>query len=315
MTLPNPTIHSKDYAPPVRAGQTEDDENRRPRTGAEQDQGAARSRDRRRGSAADKTSRRDSATSVPPKERAGAHKSSSVAGSAPSPTKSKASRKGSIAQASISGVIRLSHRLSIRKRHSNMNAGEARRRGSSSACAPPVSKLVSLVQGPGGDRADPLQVGQQILDAYLADQRQRELQEEEQRRAAPGAADTTGPTAGGATGADQQQQPGAGQRQPNAKGALSSRKSFKDFKHISRRLFMRHSSSKILQQQLSSTSSGDMRADNSRSLDKPSEPAAQAGAGHERRRHLLKIKRSETVFEAATSSGARLSHQLSSNIK
>lgn len=185
-------------------------------------------------------------------------------------------RKGSIAQVSISSVVRLSHKLSIKKRHSNLidggSSAESRRRRSSAATS--IGSLFgshARVQSrpnlcnktaPNGaePEQDPLQVGQQILNDYLERQRQREADESRDRAEAlqdsqaqqqQAALDNDRKSSAtlaacelGRTGPDLQ----AHERQQLAKSSSStSRKSFRDFKHISRRLFMRHSSSKLVQ--------------------------------------------------------------------
>lgn len=86
-------------------------------------------------------------------------------------------RKGSIAQVSISNVIRLSHKLSIKKRHSNLSSNRYGQEQRSQQAKRTGQQATGKV-----DPQDPLQVGQQILNAYLARQQQRELEEQELRR-------------------------------------------------------------------------------------------------------------------------------------
>jgi hypothetical protein len=346
-----------------------------------------------------------------------------------------AGRKGSFAQVSISGVKRLSHRLPLRKRHSQMQAGPlpagapparqqrsplspmrrqvscavsesaaatfggaaaaetgaaraaGKRKLSLAQCAAPSSPSPTSSSPPppslppaatANDAAteaalvasataaaaaaassqehsrDPIELGRQILDAYLAAKRQQELEQEEQeRRRQEAAAAEAGEAKDGSPGApggheeptaaatkagrhSDLRAPGAKQHQPLVKTPSSSRKSFRDFKHISRRLFMRHSSSKSIQvqQQSSITSAGGGSVS---SLQQAAFKRLNSGAGagdvagsagrlssietkhsvdvqyrsqniaeaqQPKGRRLLRIKRSETVFEAATTAGS-----------
>lgn len=256
------------------------------------------------------------------------------------------SRKGSIAQVSISSVKRLSHRLSIKRRahRTESFATEWARRPSG------LSKQQSLLSSTTGASSshaaleDPLRLGQQILDAYLEQQRQRELEEREQKRRdaekrAAELAAATPTNQNSSSSGDPQQQQQQQARQPIVKVSLSSstRKSFKDFKHISRRIFMRHSSSNKMVQQaakspLALSAGSSCSSASSVNLGSASSP----GAGHQqqpqphqqrqqvqhqassppKRRNVLKIKRSETVLEtrSGSSPSSRLSHQLSANI-
>lgn len=194
-------------------------------------------------------------------------------------------RKGSIAQVSISGVMRLSHKLSIKKRHSNLSTSTAASRNvvsgtrngsiasSSTSTSHKHHALISRQQSmatstipkPISADTDPMEVGQKILNAYLIQQRQRELEEEKERlrkeelekQAAKESKrrseqfNSTSPST--ITGGDNQSEAhNSGKQQPIVK-VSSTRKSFRDFKHISRRLFMRNPSSKMLTSSLSST--------------------------------------------------------------
>lgn len=274
-------------------------------------------------------------------------------------------RKGSIAQVSLSGVLKLSHKLSIKKKQ--LSTGSS---GSELVGKQRASKRQSVRQQQlqhqhrqQSDQKDPMQVGQQILEAYLVDQRQRELEEAEQRRRqaaeeeakrrasreqAAELAASLGlspqpdmPLARHGNNKPQQQQQ---QRQPISK-VSASRKSFKDFKHISRRIFMRHpSGSKMpLQQQHSSASSSSFSAisplltgavmnpsstQTSQQTGPPTTVVASGSLGlkptdkdrdKDKRRSVLKIRRSETVFETAgisssTAQDRRLLQQLSANL-
>lgn len=255
-------------------------------------------------------------------------------------------RKGSIAQVSISGVKRLSHKLSIKKRHSNMIGGgaELRRRKSSAAAsigalfgahARPSQPSPSL--GAAYDiEEESLRRGQEILDKYLEDKEREaeqlrarlEAEQEQQQQQQHGAtgsspdinrkspnsagksSTTAGQSGGYAGGRDQR----TGERQPLGKSvSAANRKSFKA--SISRLLFMRHSSSKLIQPSqplltsllASNTSSNQMQAAtaNNQAL-KHSDSSActsmQVGETvKDKRRHLFKIKRSETVNEPSVS--------------
>lgn len=289
-------------------------------------------------------------------------------------------RKGSIAQVSLSGVLKLSHKLSIKKKQlstgSSGDAGNNKRRLIAMASSS-GSELTSGKQQKAAkrqsvrkrqlqhqhhqqsDQKDPMQVGQQILEAYLVEQRQRELEEAEQRRrqaaeeeakrrasreqAAELAASLGQPAQPEARHGNNKAQQ---QRQPILK-VSASRKSFKDFKHISRRIFMRHpSASKTpLQQQHSSASSSSFSAisplltgaamnPSSTQTSQPSGPpttvVASGSVGlkptdkdrdkdKDKRRSVLKIRRSETVFETAGISSSatqdrQLLQQLSANL-
>lgn len=277
-------------------------------------------------------------------------------------------RKGSIAQVSISSVMRLSHKLSIKKRHSNLieasSSAETRRRRNSAATS--VSALFrtnsrAQTKSSSGSKnlldktdsqRDPLQVGQQILNDYLERQRQREADEfranqlrqtqlefDEQQAVVCTDRKLSGATASAhpeSSRGDQQ----ALERQQLAKSISStSRKSFRDFKHISKRLFMRHSSSRLVQspvadaiviaapstvttsevactpkvfkpgQSLAQTSSLTFAAN-----DQPSGLGLYTGETlKDKRRKLFKIKRSETVVESSSEAPNVLpSHQTSS---
>ena len=246
-------------------------------------------------------------------------------------------RKGSIAQASISSMVRLSHKFSIRRHraatgalsghaHTNSNpnsswSANARRRGSSSAAwrrprgQSPLLDSAAATMGDSLGAPDPLAVGQQILDAYLLAQRKREAQAaqspEEPQRSGSQASESLQQAAGEAAApkARQQAQQQQQQQPPIVRMQSVTRKSFRDFKHISRRLFMRHSSSKTLHSSHSTASSQDVPPNSQAAT--PLQPAtktqssggpssALTNAAH--RRHLLKIKRSETVFETTASS-------------
>lgn len=298
-------------------------------------------------------------------------------------------RKGSIAHVSISGMKRLSHKLSIRKKSHHQRRDQQHQRnsgqdlsGNQSSYADlqlrrqSVGKQRSLVSSLTGgriggasrqssaqhpsdtDRADPLAVGQQILNAYLVAQRQRELEEEERRRreqmerqaameevkrssGGPGSgsasADTPSAGAGqagisGQQSTDSSQHQQSGGQQVNQQQSPSHqtrgesrRKSFRDFKSISRRLFMRASSSKLLQQTSSVSSTATTLPSYQESMCSSSGGIATTG-GHmgaskqisgissqqpppSRRRNLLKIKRSETVNESSSSHHQHQHHQ------
>lgn len=294
-------------------------------------------------------------------------------------------RKGSIAQVSISGVMRLSRKLSIKKWHSNITgannnsaanattisggsaavfaaaaaaaasttSSSSRARaslvstGSSGTCIGSLvnsasSRHQSVVGAAGiNNTRDPVQLGQQILNAYLIQQRQRELEEEQERirreelaRASTtiGSSvstnlDQTNTTGQASNNPMQQQQQHLLQRttttttcQPIVK-ISSTRKSFRDFKHISRKIFMRgHSSNKVLQQTLSMgptiAPSGagvslhqeqkDFNSNNNNNNKSPSpnnsldSQTTVNTREKSSRRNILKIRRSETVFEATT---------------
>lgn len=202
-------------------------------------------------------------------------------------------RKGSLAQVSISNVMRLSHKLSIKKRHhSNQTTNGSDEHNPSKRGSSIVSSTSSIGcsisrQQSMADR-NLMQVGQQILDAYLTQQQRKKEQLEEEERKQREVEEL-------ANQSNRQQAKGETGQQPIVK-ISSTRKSFKDFKHISRRIFMRRSSSKILQKQQSSSST------NSALQQQQQQPQQQqqTKTGNEKdksRRTLLKIKRSETVFE------------------
>jgi len=218
-------------------------------------------------------------------------------------------RKGSLAQVSLGGVVRLSHKLSIKKRHSNSASAGARKSA--------ANKHQSALE------RTQTQVGQQILDAYLVQQRQRELELEELRLAEEAklrseqkrseSASSVGQQAAGALQQQQQQQlQQRADRQPVAKSS-SNRKSFKDFRHISRRIFMRHSSNKLLQQSFNTMSSNRDGSENGNDQSCASGDQSSNAKDKDKGRGRLKIKRSETVFESSPLN-ARLFHQLSSNM-
>lgn len=276
-------------------------------------------------------------------------------------------RKGSIAQVSISGVMRLSHKLSIKKRHSNLSASASTssknvvsgRNGSIAAAlthkhhaviSRQQSMATSVLPKPISGDKNPMEVGQKILNAYLVQQRQRELEEEQERlrkeeqerqAAKESKRRSEQYSSQVATSTSGEQQQSAAKQQPIVK-VSSTRKSFRDFKHISRRIFMRHPSSKMLTATTSLSSTPISTAVTTTTTTPPppsSSPTAittttptgsfvtaaaatssatvpgnQAIIGQrsvdvsshkssdkDKRRNLLKIKRSETVFETTPS--------------
>lgn len=257
------------------------------------------------------------------------------------PMKAPKSRRGSIAQVSLSGMKRLSHRLSMKKRHTHSSmqtksvlVGQAtdfyssgsraefeqprgRARGASVVSA--ASGALTLFGGgksPISKQAsstDPMQVGQQILNNYLLEQRQRELerQEEERRQLASESAQrkSTDLPATANNPSSSMDNQAAKESQCSREGTVvaaaarqsvkSSRKSFKDFKHISRKIFKRHSSSNKMLQQQSNAPLAAM-ASSSAILDRSVDLNLKKAD-----KKLLKIKRSETVFET-TATGAKL---------
>lgn len=239
----------------------------------------------------------------------------------------KAKRKGSIAQVSMSGVKRLSHKLSIKKRHSNkpQPAMMGRRSSglSSGSANSQTPQLVAAAQGrhrktlmskqqsslsSADKQSNPIQVGKQILDAYLAVQRRRQLEaqlEAEKAAAEEGAEKSSEPQRSSAANSElaardaQQQQPS---RSAFVRGSgNSTRKSFKDFKHISRRIFAWQSSSKMLKQMSLATS-------------QPSDKEKLEKLDRLERRKLARVERSETVYEVAPTTCPPLATNSTQNV-
>lgn len=250
-------------------------------------------------------------------------------------------RKGSIAQVSISGVMRLSHKLSIKKRHSNLSSSNVpassspssawRRKdgGNKSAGSNKHHAIISRQQSMattvvGISDKDPMEVGQQILNAYLVEQRQRELEqeqerlkEEERKRKAAEENKRQHSTTSSEQNLPAGQQQAQIKQQPIVK-VSSTRKSFRDFKHISRRIFMRHSSSKVLVPNLTSNTPTTTSTDSPTSsahgqqqavLGQQSWDVSSYKSDKDKRRNLLKIKRSETVFETTQTGSNPASQQ------
>lgn len=227
-------------------------------------------------------------------------------------------RKGSIAQVSITGMMKLSHKLSIKRRQSQHRDTRY----------PSLSrKAPSIARSDEKQGNDPMLLGRQILDAYLDEQRQREaIEAQKALEQAKLAGEDSNPTVNVgdsganlahdttiASGSSYDTQKTTGSRKQSLIKGSSSRKSFKDFKHISKRIFNRHSSSKNLQSQQSETSqsgqSGSGVGSNSHSPSGATAGAMISGTvdkekkrNSEANRSVFKIKRSETVIETSTDS-------------
>lgn len=343
MTLPNPTIHKNFHT----REESFDDENRASSNQDDAIRASSAGKQRRKASGSPAGDRNQSTADQCVQQPHAALKNRKSTGESANIPKASKLRKGSIAQVSISGMMKLSHKLSIKKRHTHSNiktksvgvgqvysgAGDAayhgRARGSSIVSATfadpdPANSTYKMPIRKQQSTSDPMQVGQQILNAYLIQQRQRELEEEERKRKQEEEEKSKRKSVDAETaiGANQESTGQSGQQPsgPTGKQTTSnkiSRKSFKDFKHISKRIFMRHSSSKMLQQRQGSSSGTDSQ--HQQSIDSSSGLAGErAGGGNSAGRKVLKIKRSETVFETTNTANFNdhklLSYQLSSNI-
>lgn len=241
-------------------------------------------------------------------------------------------RKGSIAQVSLSGVMKLSHRLSVKRpKSSNRSGSKTGTRFPSLSRKSPTIVHYDDDKGSLNDENDPIRLGKQILDAYLIEQKKREeleaqraKEEAEARREAssPNVDPNQAPRLhsqpkqsvsnnsnnnniiSSANLAQDPNQSSSGKQDKFSKGS-NSRKSFKDFRNISKRIFSRHSSSKQLQSQQSDSFQGQQTSNTSSIPPSTADKnVIETKKGHDTKsRSVFKLKRSETVMETPGSPG------------